>query len=298
MQIRFRNYAVIGILSLLSVVSGHTVCAQGAADFRFNEVLIHNTSSYVDDYGNRLPWIEIVNTSHSNVNIAGCYLTDDKNNLKKYWIPTDSPSTMTSPRGFVLFFGSDRSSQSIYHLNFNLQEGETIYLVNGDGKEIIDELVIPSQIPNDVVYARTSVDVNQWTLTDHPTPLSNNDHSRRASSGEKFVEHDPSGLGMVFVAMTVVFSVLAILSIFYLLIGRFFTRSIVISKPQVEGANAKPEKAVLSGEINAAIALTIYQYQNEIHDYENTVLTINKSVKPYSPWNSKLQMVNKFPERK
>ncbi|MFV0366600.1 MAG: OadG family transporter subunit [Mangrovibacterium sp.] len=295
---RFRYLAIIGILSLLLVASGGTVCAQGATDFRFNEVLIHNTSNYTDDYGSRGPWVELVNTSYSNVNIAGCYLTNDKNNLTKYWIPSDSPSTLIAPRGFVLFFGSDQASKSIYHLNFNLSEGETLYLVNGNGKDIIDELQIPTRIPNDVVYARSEIDSNKWILTEHPTPISNNDHSRRASSGEKFVEHDPTGLGMVFVAMTVVFSVLAILSIFYLFVGRIFTRSVVVAKPQAETADTKKESTVLSGEINAAIALTIYQYQNEIHDYETTVLTINQTVKPYSPWNSKLQLMSKTPNRK
>lgn len=299
MLMRFRYLSIIGILSLLLVASGGTVYAQGAADFRFNEVLIHNTSNYVDDYGNRGPWVELVNTSHSQVNIAGCYLTDDKNDLTKYWIPTDSPTTLIEPRGFVLFFGSEQSSQSIYHLNFNLQEGETIYLVNGNGQDIIDELTIPSGIEENITYSRSFIDANQWKFTKHPTPLSNNDHSRSASSGEQFVEHDPLGLGMVFIAMTVVFSVLAILTLFYLLIGRIFTRKItLVKKPAEKAPNEKEEPTVLSGEVNTAIALSIYLYQNEIHDYETTVLTIKQAVKPYSPWNSKLQLLNRFPKRK
>lgn len=296
---RFRYLSIIGILSLLLVASGGTVCAQGAADFRFNEVLIHNNSNYVDDYDTRGPWLEIVNTSYSNINIAGCYLTNDKNNLTKYWIPNDSPSTLIKPRNFVLFFGGTRPSQSIYHLNFNLQEGETIYLVDGNGKDIIDELLIPTHIPDDITYARSLIDSSEWILSEHPTPLSNNDHTRKASSGEKFVEHDPSGLGMVLIAMTVVFSVLAILTMFYLLIGRLFTRKVVTTSSSKEIKNNKPEeKTVLSGEINAAIALTIYQYQHEIHDYETAVLTNKKSAKPYSPWNSKLQLLSAFPKRK
>ncbi|MFV0521386.1 MAG: OadG family transporter subunit [Mangrovibacterium sp.] len=295
---RFRYLSVIGILSLLLVASGGTVCAQGATDFRFNEILIHNNSNYVDSYGNRCPWVELVNTSYSNINIAGCYLSNDRNNLTKYWIPNDSPSTLIPPRGFVLFFGSSQSSKSIYHLNFNFHEGETIYLVNGNGKDIIDELVIPTHIPNDIAYSRSGIDSSTWNLSEHPTPMANNDHSRRASSGEKFIEHDPTGLGMVVIAMTVVFSVLAILTLFYLLIGRIFTRKVVVAKTDEEGENVKTNKIVLSGEINAAIALTIYQYQNEIHDYETTVLTINQAVKPYSPWNSKLQLLNRFPNRK
>ncbi|MFV0289923.1 MAG: OadG family transporter subunit [Mangrovibacterium sp.] len=298
MQIRFRYLSVIGILSLFLVVSGKHLCAQEATDFRFNEILINNTSNFMDDYGNRGPWVELINTSYSNINIAGCYLTDDRNNLTKYWIPTDSPTTLIEPRGFVLFFGSERPSQSIYHLNFNLEEGETIYLVNGNGKDIIDELKIPN-IPSDQAYSCSDLETNTWKLSNYPTPLANNDHSRRASAGELFVEHDPWGLGMVFIAMAVVFSVLAILTLFYLFIGRIFTRKVIL--PTTVSETSKPEKSnpnVLSGEINAAIALTLYQYINEIQEYEKAVLTINKTLKPYSPWNSKLQMMTKVPNRK
>ena len=48
------------------------------------------------------------------------------------------------------------------------------------------------------------------------------------------------------------------------------------------------EKHVLTGEVNAAIAVALYLYFDEIHDYESNVITIKKVSKSYSPWNSKL----------
>ncbi len=293
---RFRYILNIGILSLLLVVSVRATYAQGATNFRFNEVLIHNSSNYTDEFGERNSWIEIVNSSYSNVNIGGCYLSDDKNNLTKYWIPTDSPSTMTEPREFVVFFGSDKTSRSIYHLNFTLDEGKTIYLVDANGSDIIDQIKIPTNIENDITYIRSNIDSDKWIISSHPTPRSNNNHDRKRSSGELFVEHDPSGGGMVIIAMTVVFSVLAILTIFYLLIGQIFTKKVTVNT--TSKVEDKPKTKVLSGEINVAIAMAIYQYQNEIHDYENTVLTVKKVTKTYSPWNSKLQLVGRLPSRK
>ena len=73
--------------------------AQRATSMRINEVLVINEDNFVDDYGKRHGWIELFNTSAGTVNIAGCFLTDDKNNPKKYPIPkgdvlnSDPPST-------------------------------------------------------------------------------------------------------------------------------------------------------------------------------------------------------------
>ena len=43
-----------------------------------------------------------------------------------------------------------------------------------------------------------------------------------------------------------------------------------------------------SDEVNAAIAMTIYLYFNELHDVESGVVTIKRISRHYSPWNSKL----------
>ena len=52
----------------------------------------------------------------------------------------------------------------------------------------------------------------------------------------------------------------------------------------------------ISGEEYAAIATAIFLYNNELHDEENTVLTINKVAKTYSPWSSKLYNMNIYKE--
>ena len=44
----------------------------------------------------------------------------------------------------------------------------------------------------------------------------------------------------------------------------------------------------LSGEVNAAIGMALYLYQNELHDEESGVITIKRVSKTYSPWSSKL----------
>lgn len=48
----------------------------------------------------------------------------------------------------------------------------------------------------------------------------------------------------------------------------------------------------ISGEENAAIAMAIYLYFNEMHDEESNVITIRKVSKTYSPWSSKIYGLN------
>lgn len=294
MQRRIKHY-LSGILVLLAVVAGSIkASAQNATDFRFNEILVLNDSNYVDDFGMHSSWIEIQNSSYSNLNIGGCYLTDDLNNPTKYWIPTGDPATIVSPRGYIVFWGDDKPTRGIFHLNFKLEGAKIIALFDANGRTLIDKLDIPQDHKVDVSYGRTD-DSGNWKFLDHSTPGANNDHTRRASSGEKFVQMDPYGIGMTLIAMFVVFSALAILFVIYKNIGRFFIRKAAPGKKD-EGSAKSGKIEVeeeMSGEVNAAIAMALYLYQNELHDHEDTILTIKKVSRTYSPWSSKIHTLRK-----
>jgi hypothetical protein len=45
---------------------------------------------------------------------------------------------------------------------------------------------------------------------------------------------------------------------------------------------------------NAAIATTLFLYFSDLHDEENTIITIKKVKKDYSPWSSKIYGVSSF----
>ena len=49
--------------------------------------------------------------------------------------------------------------------------------------------------------------------------------------------------------------------------------------------------------VYAAIAAAIHLYGEELHDVENTVLTINKVSRTYSPWSSKIHGLNTYFKR-
>lgn len=297
MQRRIKQLIYGIAVVLLFFVSTGISKAQNASDLRFNEILVHNDSSAVDDFGVHSPWIEIFNSSYNTVNIGGCYLTDDLNNPTKYWIPTGDPATKIASRCYMVFWADNHPTRGIFHLNFELEEGKTIALFDANGKTLIDKVEIPVGQKSDITFGRPTNDSKEWVFLEKSTPGANNDYTKKASSGEKFVEMDPYGVGMTLIAMFVVFSALALLYLIYKNIGKFFISKATPAVKPVASENAQPVKKQeeMSGEVNAAIAMSLYLYQNELHDYENTVLTIQKVSRNYSPWSSKIYTLRKLP---
>ena len=91
-----------GVLLLFVLLVSFGAQAQRATSMRINEVLVINDDNFVDDYGKRHPWLELFNTSAGSVNIAGCFLTDDKNNPKKYPIPKGDVKTIIASPAYVI----------------------------------------------------------------------------------------------------------------------------------------------------------------------------------------------------
>lgn len=298
MQRRIK-YFLSGIAVLLLIVAGTSVVrAQNAGDLKFNEILVLNDSNSVDDFGMHTAWIEIFNSAYNTVNIGGCYLTDDLNNPTKYWIPTGDPVTKIPSRNYMVFWADNEPARGIFHLNFDLRNAKTIALFDASGKTLIDKVDLPTDHKPDITYGRPNNESEEWVYLEKSTPGANNDYSKKKSAGESFIELDPYGIGMTMIAMFVVFSALAILFIIYKNMGRFFirrgTKAIQVVSDQKK-ATTKPLKEEMSGEVNAAIAMALYLYQNELHDYENTVLTIHKVSRNYSPWSSKIYTLRKSP---
>ena len=62
-------------------------------------------------------------------------------------------------------------------------------------------------------------------------------------------------------------------------------------------AESKASSGNQSGEVYAAIAMAIYAATEEVHDAENTVLTIRRVERTYSPWSSKIYGLRDMPKR-
>ncbi len=117
------------------------------------------------------------------------------------------------------------------------------------------------------------------------------------SSTYLFTQKDPYGIIMAVIGMTIVFSVLIMLYAIFSKTPKLFTLSFrqhikMLLKHGKKFARENPvpviETEELSAEVNAAIATAIYLYRSELHDFEDTVLTIKKVSRTYSPWSSKI----------
>ncbi len=265
--------------------------AQSATDLRINEYLILNDSGYVDDFGVHNPWIEIFNTAYNSVNIGGCYLTNDLQNPTKYVIPKGDPITLIAPRNYIVFWADNKPTHGILHLNFDLRESTFIALFDSDGKTLIDSTTLVSP-RKDISYGRIEDGGALWTYHEKTTPNANNQTEAPVLAAERIVKIDPYGLGMSVIAMSIVFLVLMLIFLMF----KQFSASVARNEKRRSRKQSQVEEIVISEEMAAAIGMALHLYHKDMTEYENLVLTINKVSRTYSPWNSKLYGISKWPK--
>lgn len=288
----------IGVLLLMVLLVSFGAKSQRATSMRINEVLVINEDNFVDDYGKRNAWIEIYNSSAGMVNIAGCYLTNDKNNPRKYPIPKGDVTTQIQPNQHALFWADGLASRGTFHVNFTLDPSRENYVAmyDADGKTLIDEITIPAgQLP-DVSYGRKVDGQDEWAQLKTVTPKANNLTLDTNEKIENFKNNDSWGIGMTITAMAVVFLGLILLYLIFKQVGK---AAIAAGKRNAEKAGAAVGAATgeVSGEVFAAIATALYELSDDNHDIEHTVLTIRKVHRAYSPWSSKIYNLRETPRK-
>lgn len=304
------------LILLLSVVTAtlNIAGAQNMSDMRINEILVVNTDDFTDDYGNKSGWIELFNTSYGTVDIGGCYITNDPDNLTKYMIPRGDVLTKVKPRQHTLFWADSKPHRGTFHLNFSLENSGEILFISSDGKTIIDRIKIPHDLlAENVSYGRIRDGVNvmadkknidmsaTWGVLSRTSPSTNNFGVDKEPPGMIFMKIDPYGVIMSFTAMFVVFLSLIILYLVFKNIGKYNIR---ISRKRAEKAAAGTKRVVpeeeASAEVFAAISMALHAFyeDNNSHDIENTILTIQKVTRNYSPWSSKIYTLRERPVKK
>jgi Na+-transporting methylmalonyl-CoA/oxaloacetate decarboxylase gamma subunit len=283
-----------------------SVGAQGqrATDLRLNEFMAINKTNYEDDFGERSSWIEIFNSSYGTVDVGGCYLSDDINNLKKYPIPKGDVLTSIKPRQHVIFWADNKPTHGTFHLNFWIDDTRFLVLTAGDGRTIIDSLTYPEQIA-DVSYGRSEDGVGVWRFCERTTPNTNNMLVQLEAASERFKANDSTGIAMTITAMTVVFFALFLLYLAFKNIGRAALWITALKGKKII-PKGSPAQVTVSGEkqqpsagaVFAAIAYALHRYELEMSELESNVLTINKISKAYSPWNSKIYTLRETPVKK
>ena len=310
------KYLIRVLLGLFFVIN---LQAQRTTSLRINEILIINDNNFVDDYGEKHPWIEIYNSSPGTVDIAGCFLTNDINDSKKYMIPKGDVLTKIKPRQHLLFWADGLPTRGTFHLNFipDSVESNFIGLFDSDGRTLIDSVTVPAGQRPDISYGlivdgwtqqRLDEEIrlnptfkggnNLWVYYEKVTPSSNNKILDTNERIDNFKNNDKDGVGMTVTAMGVVFLGLLGLYLLFKLVGNTAVslgdkramKIAGISKEQAKGITTQ------SGEVYAAIAMAIFE-ATEMHDEENAILTIKNTVRNYSPWSSKIYTLRETPKK-
>ena len=309
------NKTKIGIFfTLLLVLGVCSSCGEKKSNNKLvlNEVLITNEGNYQDDYGLHSAWIEIFNRSYGSADLAGCYLkcSSQPGDTVSYFIPKGDVLTLVKPRQHSLFWADGEARRGTFHTNFTLNpETQNWIGLYDSGRNLLDQITIPAGVLQaNQSYARISDAAEKWEVKDgseekYVTPSTNNKTIDSNAKMEKFEEHDSDGIGMSISAMSVVFCGLILLFIAFKIVGRVSVslskRNAMKAKGITDKQEAKEKKlGEAPGEIFAAIAMAMYEMQSDVHDVEDTVLTITRVKRSYSPWSSKIYTLRETPLKK
>lgn len=292
---------------VLAVAACGFVSAQSRGAVRINEVMIQNTPDGIaDEYGAHPAWIELFNSNFAPIEISSIYITNDSARKTLYPVPLGDVNTRIPKRQHVLFFADGEPNKGTFHTSFTLVPGQDnwIGIYDADGHTLIDEVIVPASVLPGQSWARTADGAGDWALRtggqeDYITPSSANVIKDTNEKIVDFANRDANGWGMTVMAMAIVFSALLVLCLSFYAIGKIGSR---ISRFRKARSLATPGDGVAkvrdiehdSGEEIAAIVMALHEHL-DTHDRENTILTINKVKRAYSPWSSKIYNLRQVP---
>lgn len=306
------NKSKTGIfLSLLILVGLTTSCGEQKTNTKLvlNEVLIDNQNNFQDDYGIQSAWIEIFNKSYGSADLAACLLkvSSQPGDTATYFIPKGDVLTVVKPRQHALFWADGQPNRGTFHTNFKLNSQTDNWIGLFDsGKKLLDQIVVPAgTLGVDQSYARESDGTEKWEVKGgssdkYVTPSTNNKTLDSNAKMDNFEKHDPVGIGMSISAMSVVFFGLILLFIAFKIVGKVAVNLSKRNTMKSKGIDKHEAKELTQapGEVYAAIAMAMHEMQDEVHDVEETVLTITRVKRSYSPWNSKIYTLRETPSKK
>ena len=261
----------IGIFLSLLLLVGLTSCGEKKTNSKLmlNEVLIDNQSNFQDDYGLHSAWIEVFNKSYGSADLAGCLLkvSNQPGDTVTYFIPKGDVLTLVKPRQHALFWADGEPNRGTFHTSCKLNPETANWIGLFDsGKKLLDQIVVPAGVlgPNQS-YARISDGAANWEV--------------KGGSSDKYVTPSTNNKTLDSNAK----------------MENLSKRNTMKSKG-IDKETAK-ELSQAPGEVYAAISMALHEMQDEVHDVEETVLTITRVKRSYSPWSSKIYTLRETPKK-
>ncbi len=270
-----RRLLLICLMALMYV----GVQAQTASDLRINEISVErdSTGRIVD------AWIEIFNTSQSNVDMSRLYLSNDRGDLRKFFIPQGTTATQFVPRGFAVMKTDGRGDLGPLHTPFDLEGAEFIYLSESNGYTVIDSVAVPKC----GVVARVNDGKDEWARVDKATCGFTNATGAKRDNAEYFMAVDPHGAGITATSVGVVFSVLFVLAVVFTLIGRLNVRLATKKSRDQMNVEAMLRDSGQDDSEAAAVAAVVALYLRDRNDETKGRLTILRQ--PNRHWKNSIK---------
>jgi len=210
--------------------------------------------------------------------------------------------TKIKPRQFVVIWADGNQHKGTLYTNFTFAPGEELLFVGGDGKTIIDRVTVP-ELGENQSFARKTDGKGEWHVAASTTPRAANVTHTEETKSQKMARIDPYGWIMALTAMSVVFTALVILYIIFKQIGnasikRGRKKTAKSNAPEAVKAAVAASDEVTTGETYAAIAMALHLFreENDTHDEESFVVTLNHTDRTYSPWSSKIYSLRQLPQ--
>jgi hypothetical protein len=149
-----------------------TVNAQASVtnDVVINEFVSVNQNGVTDLEGDHEDWIELFNTTGSDISLSDYYLSDNIANPQKWVFPAN---TVIPANGFIAVWADDEIYPGELHCNFKLSgSGETL-LLSMSGGIVVDSISFPQQMP-DKAIARCPDGTGNFNVTWTPTYMLSN----------------------------------------------------------------------------------------------------------------------------
>jgi CotH protein/malectin (di-glucose binding ER protein)/lamin tail-like protein len=143
-----------------------------AAALLINEVVTDGLCAQCDEMGDFDPWIEILNTGDTAVDLAGLHITDDVSELTRWTFPT---SEIIPPGGRALVWADGEPTEGPLHTGFTLlpSGGVDLTLVAADGVTALSQIALPALAPDQSLSCHPDGRLNM-VLAESPTPLAEN----------------------------------------------------------------------------------------------------------------------------
>ena len=296
------------ILTVVGLTLAVAASAQSQGQMRLNEYLVVNTDDFQDDFGQQSAWFELFNASYGTVDIGGCFLSDDPDNLKKYQIPGGDILTQVKPRQHVLFWADKQPFRGTFHVNFDLENANEIIFTKGDGKTIVDRIKVRHDLADNQSFGRVEDGIGSitgdgegWAVMQRTSPSTNNSMVDKAAKPDRMKQIDPYGWILALTAMAVVFTALILLYLLFKAIGnaniKAGNKKAAQAAAAASGSALKTDVGEVPAETYAAIAtaMHLYMVEEEAHDDESFVVTMNPVDRTYTPWSTHIQGFRQTP---